>query len=332
MNIIKRVFWNAAQHRIRSGWRILIQVIFFFLLQIFFYILIRILTNISLTGPAESDGPFLFFLTTLISLIAALLSIWVISRFIDKRFFSDLGFHLSKEWWIDFIFGMILGIILMSIIFLVELGFGWIRIQNLFFTASETFPFILYLVLYFIIFTSVSISEELMFRGYFIKNLSEGFNFRIIKPHTAILISLVLTSLLFGLGHIANPHATWISSLNIALAGLLLGLGLVLTGELAIPLGLHLTWNFFQGNVFGFPVSGQQNPANNLSVISHEQLGPVLWTGGEFGPEAGLLATIIMLICIVFLFYWTKLRRKTISINVDIAQYKSIEIEVNQDA
>ena len=103
---------------------------------------------------------------------------------------------------------------------------------------------------------------------------------------TAVLISYLLISVFFGFLHGNNPNATLVSSINVSLIGLFLGLAFILTGELAIPIGLHIAWNFTQGYVFGFPVSGSET---HISLIGIHQTGPILWTGGAFGPEGGLI-------------------------------------------
>ena len=83
--------------------------------------------------------------------------------------------------------------------------------------------------------------------------------------------------------HANNPNATLLSTLNIVLAGLMLGFGYVLSGELAIPIGLHTTWNLFQNAVYGFPVSGF-GPFG-ATFLATAQTGPDLWTGGSLAPR-----------------------------------------------
>ena len=70
------------------------------------------------------------------------------------------------------------------------------------------------------------------------------------------------------------------------LLGAMLGVGLVYTGRLALPIGFHIAWNFFQGGVFGFPVSGGDQ---QVALLTVDDRGPALWTGGAYGPEGGLL-------------------------------------------
>jgi hypothetical protein len=98
----------------------------------------------------------------------------------------------------------------------------------------------------------------------------------------------------------------------------MLGFGYVLTGELAIPIGLHITWNFFQGAVYGFPVSGFGS--FGATLLSTEQGGPTLWTGGTFGPEGGLLIPAVMLLGMSLVALWTRLRTGKVSLHAPIAE------------
>jgi hypothetical protein len=102
----------------------------------------------------------------------------------------------------------------------------------------------------------------------------------------------LISSAVFAILHANNPNASLISTLNILLAGIFLASGYLWTGQLAIPIGLHISWNFFQGSVFGFPVSGTISPG--LGLIQIQQSGPPDWTGGAFGPEAGILGLIMI--------------------------------------
>jgi hypothetical protein len=126
----------------------------------------------------------------------------------------------------------------------------------------------------------------------------------------------------FGLLHATNPNASWISTLNLILAGLFLGLGFVLTGELAIPIGLHITWNFFQGNIFGFPVSGMKS---GVSLISIQQGGPNLLTGGAFGPEAGLVGIFAILVGSILIMLYVRNTRGEVRMRTELAVYKKPE-------
>ena len=251
-------------------------------------------------------------------LAGAMLSVWLAGRFLDKRAFSDFGFHLGAGWWLDLLFGIFLGGLLMSVIFFVELGLGWVGVVGVFETFGTGVSFLPSMLLPVVMYLCVGIYEETVFRGYQLKNGAEGLNYPALGPRGAVLVAWVLSSVFFGLLHANNPNASLISTLNIVLAGLMLGFGYVLSGELAIPIGLHIAWNFFQGAVYGFPVSGF-GPFGATFVATRPE-GPDLWTGGPFGPEAGLLAPPAMLLGLLLIALRTRLRTGKISLHSPLAE------------
>jgi membrane protease YdiL (CAAX protease family) len=207
----------------------------------------------------------------------------------------------------------------MTGIFLTERLTGWITVTAPPVTESGLSPgpaALLSLTFYF----TVAAIEEFTFRGYQLQNLSEGLAGQRLGAQAAIVAALLLSSAIFGLLHATNSNATATSTLNITLAGVLLGLPYILTGELAISIGLHLSWNFFQGTVFGFPVSGSV-PSRRLLIP--EQSGPTLWTGGAFGPEGGLLGTVATVIGCVLVIAWGKFRYGRVAIDSALARYEA---------
>ncbi len=100
-----------------------------------------------------------------------------------------------------------------------------------------------------------------------------------------MVIAVVIPAVFFGLAHAGNENATWLSTFNIVIFGLLFGTGYVLTGELALPIGLHFGWNFVQGFVFGV-ASGREY--GSVLVLTDDS-SATLWTGQPYGAEGGLL-------------------------------------------
>lgn len=276
-------------------------------------------SGVSLGGLSGGGGPAIFFIGILASLPAALLSVWLVGRFMDRRPFKDFGFHFDGGWWLDLCFGLLLGAALMTGIFLVESALGWVTVTGSFRPSSPGVPFVFAILLPLAAFVLVGFYEELFSRGYQLRNMAEGLNYPGLGPRGAVLAAWGISSLLFGILHALNPNADIVSILNITLAGLLLGAGYVLTGELAVPIGLHIAWNFFQGSVFGFPVSGLNPPGGTF--LATEQAGPGVWTGGLFGPEGGLLVTFATIIGILLTVLWVRLLRGRVSIHLPLAQY-----------
>ena len=300
-----------GEGRLRAGWRLLFQ----FLLN---YTAASLVGSLLIAaGGAEQPTSSLNVPLYAGATLAAVASVWVAGRSLDGRPFSGFGLRFNRAWWSDLGFGLLLGASLISGIFLFGLAAGWVTVAGSFegVEGRSFFPAILVPV---VLFVCVGFYEELVSRGYQLTNLAEGLDLPGIGPNGAILLAWVLSSSFFGLIHLSNPNATILSTLNIALAGLMLGFGYVLTGELAIPIGLHVTWNFFQGNVYGFPVSGR-DPAG-ATFLTTEQTGPDLLTGGPFGPEGGLLAPAAMVLGLVLISLRIRRRTGKLSLHTPLAE------------
>lgn len=245
------------------------------------------------------------------SAVGTVLGVWLAGRYVDRRRFVDFGLRIDREWWLDCGFGLALGGALMTGIFLVELAAGWITVTAV--LAGETL--LAGAITAVVLFVFVGIYEELLLRGYLLTNLAEGSR-GILGTRWAIAVAVVASSLVFGAVHASNPNATLVSVLTISVAGVMLALGYVLTGELAIPMGLHTTWNLFQGTVYGFPVSGLDISA---SIVTVEQSGPGIVTGGAFGPEAGLIGLAAMLAGCLAILGWIGYRYGGLALNEDVA-------------
>ncbi len=308
------LLWNENEHRIRSLFRIALfiialQLAAFGLTVIIGFILGAINSDWvkSLAGSKSSDYIFQLLLNVILPLGAIVVSLWIAARFLDKRKLSDFGFHFSGLWWKDLSFGLGLGAILVTLIFAVERTFGLLEITGTQVVHISGVPFLTGVICSIFFYVTIGIFEELLMRGYLLRNLAEGLHFKFIPARWALLISFVLTSIIFGVLHFANPGFSFLSMDFLIVAGIMLGLGYVLTGDLAISIGLHITWNIFQGTVFGFPVSGV---APDFSFISIQQGGAAWLTGAGFGPEAGMLGLAAMLLGGVAIFYYVRWTRK----------------------
>ena len=309
---VASIFWNYNEHRLRLVWRlasmgILAAVLTFILGMPFF----------ALRGGFSAP-----YVEKIVLYVAIAMAVGLATRFFDRRRFADVGIFLKQEWWLDLGFGLLLGAFLMTIIFLVELSAGWVTVRDLFVTEGMGQPFLVAILLPVLLNLLVGIVEELVFRGYLLLNLAEGFNGRYFSPHRSVIIAWLFTSVIFGVAHGFLPNATVVSTINIVLAGIWLGLVFVLTGSLAASIGAHITWNLFQGYVFGFPVSGGRD--FSTSVIAIQQGGPDLWTGGAFGPEGGLLGLLGFVFGILLMAVWVRRRYDRWAVHSALAYPPSI--------
>lgn len=151
----------------------------------------------------------------------------------------------------------------------------------------------------FLFFFLVAVFEEIFFRGVL---------FRLFDDRWNTFVAMIVSALVFGVAHLPNTGATLWSSFAIAVeAGLLLSAAYKRFGTLWLPIGIHWAWNYVQGNVFGFAVSG--NPIGD-KVFSPVITGPDWVTGGIFGAEASVPAVAIGLLMTVILLAGSKRDRR----------------------
>lgn len=203
-------------------------------------------------------------------------------KFIDKEKFVNLGFQV-KDRMKDISFGLLLGFLIIGSGLVLLLALNQVEFQKMQFNFKE----LLLAVLMYII---VAITEEVLFRGYVLRNFMNSFN---------NYIALVISSVFFALAHGFNPDMDWFSFLSIFLAGILLGASYIYTKNLWFPIALHFSWNFFQ-TFFGFNVSGQE--FYSFIVITINSKNRI--NGGDFGFEGSILSLIAQLLVITLIFFY----------------------------
>ncbi len=221
--------------------------------------------------------------------VGTILLVWIFTRFIDRENFVDIGFSIKKRSK-DILYGLLAGIFMMGIGSLLLYFSGNLTYDTINFNLIGLLQAVL-------LFIFVSINEEVFVRGYILRNMMGSMN---------KYIALVISSVLFMALHLLNPNLSLVAIINLFLAGILLGIGYVFTKNLWFPLALHFSWNFFQGPIFGFEVSG----TNTDSLISHTIQGSELLTGGKFGLEGSLLATGLCSIAIII--FWMVYKKQDI--------------------
>lgn len=215
-------------------------------------------------------------------------TLFVVGRFIERREPRHFGFP-RKTMLRDTIGGFALGFALISLTVLVFAVMGWYHpsLAPLWEAPGRALSGFAYAVL---LMGLVAMGEEILFRGIIFRILEEGLG---------TLIAVALSGVLFGFTHIGNPGATILSSVLIAIeAGLLLAALYMYTRSIWAAFGVHWAWNLVLGSFYGLPVSGRPE----TSLVTATVDGPVLLTGGDFGPEAGVVAAFWCTLAGVILF------------------------------
>lgn len=293
-SFLKVIFISPDEPRLRAGWRFALQTLLLLVLAFCFGLPLGLLMYIP--GINLSTGLFLA-LNEVIEIVAVTLSVFLARRFLDKRLFGSLGLKLDRWMIIDIAAGITISFFLMGLIYLLEWAFGWLTFNGFAWESDSLLTVLGGTLGMFAVFILVGWNEELLSRGYHLQTLASGLN---------LFWGVIISSVIFGILHLNNPNATWVSAVGIFFAGLFLAYGYVSTKQLWLSIGLHIGWNFFEGVVFGFPVSGLD--IYKLTRITVD--GPAIWTGGAFGPEDGLVVLPALLFGALLIYVYTRFLRK----------------------
>jgi membrane protease YdiL (CAAX protease family) len=317
--------WNRTEHRLRSGWRIVLQLLFLGSAFALLVVAMEWLVGLHKSGawlPDLGKGMFdkvMDFIAGPTFALLVVLSVVIAARLFDRRDWRDLGLRLNRDWWSDFWFGLILGGALIALVFFGEVYFGWVEVERRTVPGiTDVAPVFLWA---FIVLKALCIGtqEEILTRGYQLKNIAEGLHgFAGLSPGGAAIFAAILTSIAFSTLHATTDNFDFRAFVGLTLNGLLLALPVLLTGRLGTAIGLHMMWNFSQGALFGFPVSGD---FENISLVVSKATGPVAWTGGAYGPEAGYLGWLAMLIGALAIALRVGLKSGRIAVLSSVAQY-----------
>jgi len=303
---LKNIFINKNS-QLRSGWKIVSTFSSFYLGTIVLTIIlliIYILTKV-MTGSIGENGFIIFInnisgmasnLSTSIGFIVALLQCLTMIFFVvlfwkvyDRKPIREIGMINIKKGYKDLIKGLVFGAVSLILVFIILLYTEQITLINPF--SKPNFSYALLTGL--IIFIFVGINEEMFARGYCMTVLKQTGN-----KYVVVIVSAII----FALMHSLNPSVTLLSYLNLFLFGLLTAYMFIKSGNLWLPIGYHIAWNYFEGNVFGFLVSGQGAAGiYNLNVPVYNIIN-----GGEFGPEGGIVVTFIVLAGLIYIWKFYK--------------------------
>jgi len=257
--------------RLRAGWRIVLFVVVFVVAEVLVSLLV------AFTGQVWSVA-----VQVVITAGATGSSTWLLLRWMEGKPFVAVGLRWKRRAPMELGQGFGVAIALAGGATAVEWGMGVIRFESR--SGGDSASVAMTVLLLSGLLALGAATEEVLFRGYAFQRLVEGSNGTV-----AILVS----SAVFGGLHMANPSATPLSTLNTVLAGALLAIAYLRTRALWWPIGFHFGWNWTLA-VLGHPVSGLQVAQLPWQIAATSE--PVWVHGGRYGPEGGVVATVLLVV------------------------------------
>jgi membrane protease YdiL (CAAX protease family) len=266
------VFLNEKSE-VRSGWKFAIYVIFFLIIWVATGVALSIV--VSRADGLADDQLGLLALNEVALFVPAVLSMLLTIRLTDHRPLRAFGIGFLPGWPRQFLFGIGLSAAMLAILLAGCKAVGIVNIQ----WSGGRMPGMTLLSTFSVLLLA-ALNEELVFRGFPLQVLMEGMG---------EWPGMIALSALFGAMHLSNPNSSILGTLNTILAGILLSLAYARTRSLWLPYAIHVGWNVGLGFVLGFALSG----LDIASLWTTRVTGSDTILGGRYGPEGGLLATLI---------------------------------------
>ena len=285
------IFFNRAG-RLRSGWRVLLFALALRLSIPLLFDLAHVFLNLfGLPEDALAESAWGWVVQAAILLSAATLLGWACGRLFEDLPARALGWGFHSGWLGDWLKGTLVGSISLVLATLLAASFGGYSFTL---NATSAFPAIgKTLLLSGLIFILAAAAEEAMFRGYPLQTMTRS---------KLAWLAILITSVIFSAGHLNNPNVVrGFTFANTALAGVWLAVAYLRTRSLWFPLGVHWSWNWMMGAVFGLPVSGINHLTPN-PLVRATAIGPAWLTGGSYGIEGGAACTIALIASTIFIW------------------------------
>lgn len=283
----QKIFYPPGEDRLRVGWRLLVQILIWVFVSFVFA-----LPFAGMLLQPDQGGISFYLVNGFVTAIPVTISVYLARRWLDRRSFLDLGLHWDALAVRELFLGFGLTGVMFVVIYLLELVFGWLQFEAFSWQEQPLSVVLQGTLIMLLAYIFTGWGEELLFRGYWLQNLIES---------SSIFWGVVISSTIFALAHLLNPNPSLGAVLGLIAGGLFFAYAYLRTRRLWLPVGIHIGWNFFEGVVFGFQVSGTQP----FRLIQQTVSGPEVITGGAFGPEAGLILLPALLLGLIAIYIYT---------------------------
>ena len=304
---------------VRSGWKIFLVFLLTYALSFTISLVIGMVLGLAFLTLGDGTLPFEsksiqnilssdlgLMISTSLSNAIIILSCIMIWKIFDKKKVSGMGLTNLKEGYKEFISGLLFGAIAISIVAIILLLMGNVRLVN-----SVSKPQLSVALLEgLILFIFVGFGEEILGRAYIMSVLKQTRNKWLV---------LIISSVIFAILHLGNNGISILAFINLFLVGLLFGYMFMKSKNIWMPIGYHITWNYFQGYIWGFQVSG----ITTSGLYKIENINNNIINGGLFGPEGGLIVTIVT--CIAFYIVYKYYSNNNIDEFIGIEEKEIIE-------